>query len=346
MSESNTIFTLRNNGELGNTGVHYDVDLSQPVLGEGNMGIVRQGVMVYENSGERIPVAIKFLFDDNGMGAIRRSEREASIRIVHENLVEMKDFFAVEDNKGFKHYHVVSELLRGVMLLDILNGNVDDATYEKYPKVREVSDILIEDRDKFSVNILRGILSGIQTLHDNRYIHRDIDPSNIMITDTGKVKLIDLGIAKQINDNDSNSENLTLTGDFVGKPAYAAPELVRGDVAHQNATTDIYAVGILLFQLLTGSLPFTGDLEDVLKMQLKCNLPLKKVKHAGLRKIIKKATEKSQDKRFRTAAEFRAALDSVPIPDSSPDQRMIVVLYAAFALLGLLCGSLLINMFI
>lgn len=337
MMETNQIIILKDSGKESAT-IHYEIDPSLPPLGEGNMGVVRQGTMVDEKTGVRRPVAIKFLYDDLGQGAIKRSEREASIRIVHENLVEMIDFVIRQDNRGFYRYHVVSELLDGVMLLDILNGEVPEDA--EVGKVDEYMDLLINDRNAFAIKVVRGVLSGILTLHDNGFIHRDIDPSNVMITKNGKVKLIDLGIAKSLEAESVNSEHLTATGDFVGKPAFAAPELVRGDVAHQDETTDIYAVGIMLYQMVTGKLPFTGSMNEVLEMQLKKSLPLKNVKDKGIRKIIKKATEKKQSERYKTAAEFRADLDSwEPVLGSSNNNWLVYLLIClSGAIVGIVLG--------
>ena len=144
-------------------------------------------------------------------------------------------------------YHVVSELLHGVMLLDLLNGKLTDSDGKEVEFARKLYEQYNTDRYAFAIFIVKNILSGIMALHDKGFIHRDIDPSNVMVTSDGKVKIIDFGIAKQI-DSLSADRHLTSTGQFMGKAAYAAPELVRGDVPHQNATTDIYAIGIVMFE--------------------------------------------------------------------------------------------------
>lgn len=164
--------------------------------------------------------------------------------------------------------------------------------------------------EQFAVKILKMILSGIMALHDAGYIHRDIDPSNIMITRDGKVKLIDFGIAKKVDGLKTHDRNLTTTGQFMGKPQYAAPELIIGDLKNQNKPTDIYALGILLFQLYIGHLPFEGPSNVVLNAHLHNKIPLQQISNKGLRSIIQRATDKDCTKRYQTAAEFRAALDN------------------------------------
>ena len=94
------------------------------------MGQVFRGIRVHEKTGERTDVAIKFLFDDLPEHAIERARREASIQVHNENLVEMFGFIQIDEaasnGKVYEHYHVVSELLHGVMLFDLLNGKVTD----------------------------------------------------------------------------------------------------------------------------------------------------------------------------------------------------------------------------
>ena len=228
--------------------IHYEVDPELPSLGEGGMGQVLRGVRVNETNGVRMDVAIKFLFEDLPAHAIERAKREASIQIHNENLVEMFGFIEVVENpdsaRPIKRYHVVSELLQGVMLFDLLNGKTTDKYGNEVPFAQELYSKYQNDRFGFAVFIVKNILSGLMALHDKGYIHRDLDPSNIMITTDRKVKIIDFGIAKQLDTLNTQDQQLTSTGQFIGKAAYAAPELVLGDVHNQDKTTDLYAVGM------------------------------------------------------------------------------------------------------
>ena len=173
------------------------------------------------------------------------------------------------------------------------------------------------DKEKFAVKVLKHMLSGIQALHDAGYVHRDIDPGNIMLTSDKRIKLIDFGVVHELDSSKSNKEG-TVVGTFIGKPAYAAPEIVLGDVLNHKETTDIYALGILFFQLLTGHLPFTGNQQEVMKNQINDPLPLDEIKDEKLRDIIRQATEKQQENRFQSAAEFRVALDKYPSLKPTP----------------------------
>ena len=97
----------------------------------------------------------------------------------------------------------------------------------------------------------------------------------------------------------------------MGKAEYAAPELVLGDLRNQNQTTDIYAIGILLYQCIVGHVPFEGPSHQVLDKQLHKKMPLSTVKDKKLRKIIEIATEKNQSVRYQTAAQMRVAIENI-----------------------------------
>ena len=302
--------------------IHYEVDPSLPSLGEGGMGQVLKGVQVNEANGVRRDVAIKFLFEDLPAHAIERARREASIQISNENLVEMFGFIEVVENpesaRPIKRFHVVSELLQGVMLFDLLNGKTTDKNGQEVPFAQELYQRYQSDRFGFAVFIVKNILSGLMALHDKGYIHRDLDPSNIMITTDRKVKIIDFGIAKRLDNLNTQDQQLTSTGQFIGKAAYAAPELVLGDVHNQDKTTDIYAVGIMLFQFVTGTLPFEGTMAELIKKQLNEKIPLKLIPYKAVRNIVAKATAKKQADRYQSAAEMRVDLEHLSKADAVP----------------------------
>lgn len=307
--------------------VYYEFDTDTEPLGEGGMGKVYRGRQVSEITGLTRDVAIKFMFDGLPTDVIDRARREASIQIISENLVEMMGFIETTTegpNHSIRHhYHVVSELLTGVMLADLLSGVTTTKSGRQIVFAQKLYKMYQEDRTSFALFIMKNIASGIMKLHDKGYIHRDIDPTNIMVTEDGKIKLIDFGIAKKLPNRNTTSGDklttqdryLTKTGQFVGKPQYAAPELIDGDIDYQNETTDIYAMGILFYQLLVGKLPFTGPFTKVAEAQKKQKTPVKNI--IGMpfaddaRRVVAKATEKDQDKRYQSAAEFRVALDAI-----------------------------------
>ena len=296
-------------------GIYYQFDPNTSPIGEGGMGIVREGLCINEHNGSTRPVAIKFMFDDLPPSAYERARREAEIQLRNDSLVEMLGFIETQELSSIgevrKHYHVISELLTGVSLSDILGGKTKDHTGEDVPFAVKMLQDFRNDPEHFAQIVVINVLSGLMALHDAGYIHRDIDPTNIMFTNDGHIKLIDFGIAKQMNTLTTGDKSLTVTGKFMGKPEYAAPELVLGDISHQNQTTDIYSVGILLYQCIIGHTPFEGARHEILEKQLKAKLPLGKIKSRALRNIIATACEKKQEYRYQTAAQMRVAIENL-----------------------------------
>ena len=301
-------------------GYYYEFDMHSKPLGEGGMGIVYKGFKIYEATGNRSVVAIKAMFDGLPAEVYERAEREASIRLRNDNLVEMLGFiyeieidpYGMQKNK----YYVVSEYLNGVVLSDLLTGQFKDKDGIEIPYAKQLYTDYVSEKEKTSIEIIRCVLSGILALHDKGYIHRDIDPTNIMVTDEGTIKLIDFGIAKYVRSLGTIDKSLTSTGKFIGKAEFASPELVLGDVRNQGYPTDIYAIGILFYQLLVGKLPFLGSKYEVLQMQLNDKVPVKHIKNPLLAKIVKKATEKNKSDRYSSVAELRVEIDKAA--DSHP----------------------------
>lgn len=317
-------------------GVYYEVDSSSKPIGEGGMGKVYRGKAVNTKTGVTRPVAIKFLFMDLPEQAIERARREAAIRLRNDNLVEMLGFIETDENRDgkiVKHYHVVSELLNGVSLADIIQGKCTGPDGKEIPYARQLMNDFQKQPEHFAKTVIKAALSGLMALHDAGYIHRDIDPSNIFITDDEHIKIIDFGICKQLKNLTTNDRALTVAGAFMGKPEYAAPELALGDIKFQNKTTDIYAMGILLYQCITGNVPFEGTRFDVLDKQVKEKMPIKNVENKELKRIIEKATEKRQELRYQTAAEMRVDLESLDVKRAAdPRRRRMIIIWSAISL--------------
>ena len=295
-------------------GVYYEFDVDGPALGEGGMGRIYKGFCVDMRTGQRHIVAIKAVHESiHSPQLLERARREASIQIDNENLMKMYGF--IENREQLLNgacvmrYYMPMELLVGVNLSDLLRGVVTDQNGLRIPFADELYGSFQNDKVTTIAQIVKSILAGIMALHNKGFIHRDVDPSNVMITLDRKIKLIDFGVCKQINTLATTDKHLTSSGTFIGKVNYAAPELVLGDVKSQNETTDIYAIGVLAYELYTGRLPFDGSDEQVLHSHLRKPMPLRDIKDPHLRKIIKKATEKSQAKRYASAAEMIVDLE-------------------------------------
>lgn len=335
------IVRLQGDKERAN-GVYYEVDSASTPIGEGGMGKVYVGRSVNTMTGATRPVAIKFMFMDLPEQAIERARREAAIQLRNDNLIEMLGFIETDeqrDGKNVKHYHVVSELLHGVSLADILEGRCQDANGNEIAFARKLLNDYTKSPDHFAKVVIKNVLSGLMALHDAGYIHRDIDPSNIMITDDEHIKLIDFGICKQMKNLTTNDKALTVAGAFMGKPEYASPELALGDLKFQNQTTDIYAVGILLYQCILGHVPFEGTRFQILDKQIKEKIPAKNIKNKELRRIVQKACEKKQEKRYQTSAEMRVDIESIDVKRAADPRKRHLIAIAAVVLLVAIVGG-------
>ena len=126
-------------------GIFYQFDTEMPPIGEGGMGKVCEGLCVNEQNGSTRPVAIKFMFDDLPSSAYERARREAEIQLRNDNLVEMLGFIETQDvsltGEVRRHYHVISELLTGVSLSDILEGKTKDRTGEDVRSEEHTSEL-------------------------------------------------------------------------------------------------------------------------------------------------------------------------------------------------------------
>ena len=323
----------------------YKVDLGAKPLGAGGMGKVYRGECLDNENHTSRPVAVKFIFDNQPEGVIDRARREAAIQLRNDNLVEMINFVEVEQqvpHGTILRYHVVSELLQGVMLLDLLKGKTQDAEGNEVPYARELYNMYKTDPEAFGLLVVRNVLNGLLALHNAGYVHRDLDPSNIMVTADRKIKIIDFGIAKRVDSLSHNDRQLTSVGQFMGKAAYAAPELISGDLSNQNQTTDLYAVGIILYVLIVGELPFTGTLADIMNKQLNESIPVKNVPDKKIRKIITKATQKKQDSRYRSAASFIADIEDINGGETKKvpvnPQYLNIIIWALVIIAGLFIG--------
>ena len=178
-------------------------------------------------------VAVKILRDEftTDEEFIRRFEAEAqsAARLTHPNIVSIYDV-GVEGNL----YYIVMELIQG----------------------KTLKEIIVEEQGplpwKWSINVAIQIASALEMAHKNNIIHRDIKPHNIIITEDGIAKVTDFGIAKAV----SNS-TITAFGTTIGSVHYFSPEHARG--GYTDAKSDIYSLGVVMYEMLTGRVPFDAD---------------------------------------------------------------------------------------
>lgn len=247
-------------------------------IGEGGMANVYLAQDVFLDR----KVAVKVLRGDlaNDEKFVRRFKREAtaSANLSHPNIVEMYD--VGEDNGT---YYIVMEYIEGKTLKQLLKKR-------GALTCPEVVDIMLQLTD------------GIAHAHDMYIIHRDLKPQNIMISDDGKIKITDFGIATALNSN-----QVTQTNSVMGSVHYLPPEQASGKGA--TIKSDIYSMGIMLFELLTGKLPFKGEnaVEIALK-HMKDDLPsVRKINSnipQSLENIVMKATAKNPKNRYDDVKEM------------------------------------------
>lgn len=292
------------------SGHRYVYDPNSKPIGEGAMGIVYLGFSLESN--ER--VAIKRIKDrySNNIKIRERARQEASLALSHPNLVEMKGLCECSLNEG---------------PIFILSGYVAGITIEAH--VKEQLNILSpNDRLERIVSEICCVLDALQYLHSHGVVHRDVKPSNIMIENGTIVRLMDLGIARL------NGGNKYSSFGFIGTPQYAAPEQIarRESNVEISSRADIYSTGITLYELITGINPFKTMVEaEVLARQMTMKLPYHNKLPRSIYKVILKATEKAQEKRFQSAAEFKYALlealrsrNTLSIIDCLPDYKIVI----------------------
>ena len=299
-----------------NQNIYYEFDKNSIPLGEGGMGRVYQGYRIDTLHNIQSVVAIKCIKPElvSNTTVIQRAQRESSVQLDHSNLIRMYGFFSGTEFNQYSgamvpSYYIAMERLLGVNLDEILfKGIITDKNGMVVPVAEELKQYYANDRVGSSVYLMQSILSGVGFLHQNGFIHRDLDPSNIMLTQNGSTKIIDYGICRRIGLNAMGSTQLTQAGHFLGKVAYAAPELILGDLQSQGPATDIYALGIMLYQLLTGKLPVQGSDQEVMDAHLKGTIDYSEIEDRHLRNVVKRATAKNPVKRYASAFDFAADL--------------------------------------
>ena len=227
-------------------------------------------------------VAVKVLRDEftTDEEFIKRfnTEAQSAASLTHPNIVSIYDV-GHEDNI----YYIVMELVQGKTLKEIIN---EDGVLPW----------------KWSINIAIQVASALETAHRNNIVHRDIKPHNIIITEDGIAKVTDFGIAKAV----SNS-TITAFGTTIGSVHYFSPEHARG--GYTDAKSDIYSLGVVMYEMLTGRVPFDADTPVSIALKHMQEKPVEPIKlnpsiPYALNKIIMKAMEKEVSLRYQSATEM------------------------------------------
>ncbi len=279
---------------IGDTILHYKI---LEKLGEGGMGVV---YLAQDTKLER-KVAIKFLPHHISANSEERErfkiEARAAAALNHHNITQI---YSIEeaDNEMF----IVMEYVEGKELKDIINPPSSTLSKRGDTGGLAMNDI---------INYATQIAEGLEAAHKKGIIHRDIKSSNIMITEDGKVKIMDFGLAKV-----KGGIELTKVGTTVGTTTYMSPEQAKGkEVDHR---TDIWSFGVVFYELITGKLPFEGEYDQAITYSV-INEKQKPVSFfrndlpTEIEQIVNKTLEKDLEKRFNDFSEILSLLKNIQV---------------------------------
>ena len=227
------LFSEDKNSSLGKQIGVYKIEKQ---IGHGGMGTVFLGIRADKEFEQK--VAIKLLkrgMDTDEIIQRFKYERQILAELTHPNIAKLLDGGTTDD--GLPYF--VLEYVEGISISDYCDKN----------------ELSLTERLK----LFRQVCDAISYAHQNLVVHRDIKPSNILVTHEGIPKLLDFGIAKVLQ-TDSDTPNLTVAGERLMTPKYASPEQVKGEQI--TTASDVYSLGVLLYELLTGTLPYNLNLKS------------------------------------------------------------------------------------
>ena len=256
----------------------------ESLVGVGGMANVYRGTDV--KTGNQIAVKVlkdEFLDNEELVRRFKNESKAISI-LSHPNIVKVYDVSVTD-----KLQYIVMEYVDGITLKEYLKQRGGALTWKE------------------TVHFATQVLSALQHAHSKGIIHRDVKPQNIMLLADGSIKMMDFGIARF-----SRAQSQTVSDKAIGSVHYISPEQAKGE--RTDARTDIYSVGVMLYEMLSGRLPFDGDgAVSIAIMQISEKpKPLAEIAPktpAGLRQITEKAMEKDPDKRYQSAQEMLAAIE-------------------------------------
>jgi serine/threonine-protein kinase len=265
-------------------GTRIDKYEIQSEVGHGGMAVVYRGLDTVLNREVAVKVLHPHMAAREESRARLRREALTVARLRHENILEIYDYSGENAEESF----LVTEFIHGMTL-------------------REWLDTRWRPRPALAALVIHRLCVALGHAHKIGIVHRDIKPENVMIRQDGCLKLMDFGIAQIID-----HQKLTMTGQLLGSPAYMAPELISGKPI--DARTDLFAVGIMLYQLATGALPFSGrNPHEVLSRIADAEYPkactICPLVDDELEGIIAKSLAREPDLRYQSAEDFARELE-------------------------------------
>ncbi len=262
-------------------------------LGRGGMGVVYRATQTTLGREVAIKMLSPHLADSGEHLARFRREAQVLARLQHENIVHIYDVEEVEGS-----FCIVMEFVAGPSLGEVLHreGRLPE------PRVRDIA---------------LALAAGLDAAHRKGIVHRDLKPDNILFTPEGRPKITDFGIARIAGDD---AMSRTRTGILMGTPYYMSPEQARGEQV--TGTSDLYALGVLLHQMLSGSVPFEGTdpISVAIKHMQETPPALREVApgvHPGLAAVVERAMRKDPAHRYASAGEMARALRRIPLEEAT-----------------------------
>src|SRR5438067_3982588 len=260
----------------------------QDPIGRGGMATIYRGQDLRMDRVVAIKVLREVYSTDPKFVTRFQREAKAASALQHPNIVQVYDYGQTDGN-----YFIVMELVEGTDL-------------RRYLRSRGV---LAVDR---AIIIAHDVALGLGAAHRRGIVHRDVKPQNVLVGRDGSIKLTDFGIASVYKD--INAERLTTTGMTLGTVQYYAPEQAQGEIVSPAA--DVYALGIVMYEMLAGRTPFDGDTPVAVAMQHIQDLPtppshLNPSIPPALEEIIMRCLEKVPEMRFRDGSQLARALESL-----------------------------------
>jgi len=285
------------------------------------------------------PYEILSLLGVGGMGEVYKARdtrlaRTVAIKVVSRRLASDRDFRARFDREA----HLVSRLNHPNIctLYDVGRQDSLDYLVIEYIEGDSLARLLKEGPLPLAqaLDVVVQAAHALSHAHQQRIIHRDIKPANLMVTQSGTVKVLDFGVAKI-----EEPAEASRSGAALGTLAYMAPEQLRGDAVQPS--TDVWSLGCLLHEMVTGARPFAGETDATLVANILSGTPkpLSASVPPALRAVIDKSLQKEPERRYQSAAEFGAAaascLNDAPVVESaSRSPKVIAIAVACLLLLG------------